>query len=160
VAAVTASRVVSTTAATIGLVDIHAAYRGVPVRYRNRATWVANPLYTLAVKALGTAISASYSGDLREPVAGRILGKPLVESDDAPTTQTTTALDSEVLVGDMSQYVIVDRPGDMAVEMIPHLFNTANNLPDGRRGWYATWRNGGDVTNADAFRLIVDKTSA
>jgi predicted phage gp36 major capsid-like protein len=60
----------------------------------------------------------------------------------------------------MSQYVIVDRPGDMAVEMIPHLFNTANNLPDGRRGWYATWRNGGDVTNADAFRLIVDKTSA
>jgi predicted phage gp36 major capsid-like protein len=56
--------------------------------------------------------------------------------------------------------VIVDRPGDMAVEMIPHLFNTANNLPDGRRGWYATWRNGGDVTNADAFRLIVDKTSA
>jgi HK97 family phage major capsid protein len=160
VAAVTASRVVSTTAATIGLVDIHAAYRGVPVRYRNRATWVANPLYTLAVKALGTAISASYSGDLREPVAGRILGKPLVESDDAPTTQTTTALDSEILVGDFGQYVIVDRPGDMAVEFIPHLFNTANNLPDGRRGWYATWRNGGDVTNADAFRLIVDKTSA
>lgn len=160
VAAVTASRVVSTTAATIGLVDINAAYAGVPKRYRSRSTWLANPVYTLAIKALGTAISASYSGDLREPTAGRILGHDVVESDDAPTTQTTTALDAEVLVGDFSQFVIVDRPGGMAVEYIPHLFNTANNLPDGRRGWYATWRNGSDVTNVNAFRLLVDKTTA
>lgn len=160
VAAVSGSRVVSGTAATIALADLNSVYRGVPVRFRSRATWLANPLYTLAVKALGTAVSASYSGDLRDPVAGRILGAPLVESDDAPTTQTTTALDNEILFGDFSQFVIVDRPGGMAVEYIPHLFNTANNLPDGRRGWYATWRNGSDVTNADAFRLLVDKTTA
>lgn len=160
VAAVTASRVVSTTAATIGLVDIHALYKAVPVRYRGGSAWVANPLYSLAVKALGTAISASYSGDLRDPTAGRILGKPLIESDDAPTTQTTTALDAEILIGDFSQFVIVDRPAGMSVEYIPHLFNTANNLPDGRRGWYATWRNGSDIVNADAFRLLVDKTTA
>jgi HK97 family phage major capsid protein len=160
VAAVTASRVTSTTAATIGLVDLDAVYRGVPRRYRPRSTWVANPLYTLAIKDLGTAVSASFSGDLREPTAGRILGRPVVETDDAPSTQTTTALDQEVLLGDFQQYVIVDRPGGMSVEYIPHLFNTANNLPDGRRAWYATWRNGADVTNADAFRLLVDKTSA
>jgi len=160
VAAVTASRVVSTTAAAIGLVDIHAAYRAVPTRYRAGSTWVGNPLYILAVKALGTALSASYSGDLRDPAASVILGKPVVESDDAPATQTTTALDQEILVGDFSQFVIVDRPAGMAVEYIPNLFNTANNLPDGRRGWYATWRNGSDVTNVDAFRLLVDKTTA
>lgn len=160
VAAVTASRVVSTTAATIGLVDLNAAYSGVPKRYRGRSTWVANPVYTLAVKALGTAVSAAYSGDLRDPATGRILGHDVVESDDAPSAQTTTALDAEILVGDFSQFVIVDRPGGMAVEYIPHLFNTANNLPDGRRGWYATWRNGSDVTNVDAFRLLVDKTTA
>lgn len=160
VAAVTASRVTSTTAATIGLADIHAVYNAVPRRFRKRSDWLANPLYTLAVKALGTAVSASYSGDLREPTAGRILGRPVYESDDAPETQTTTALDQEILLGDFSNYVIVDRPGGMSVEYIPHLFNTANNLPDGRRAWYATWRNGGDVVNADAFRLLVDKTSA
>jgi len=160
VAAVTASRVTSTTAATIGLVDLNSVYTGVPARYRRSSTWVANPVYTVAIKALGTALSASYSGDLTEPVAGRILGRPLVESDDAPTTQTTTALDREVLLGDFSQYVIVDRPGGMSVEYIPHLFNTTTNLPDGRRAWYATWRNGGDVTNVDAFRLLVDKTTA
>jgi HK97 family phage major capsid protein len=160
VAAVTASRVVSTTAAGIGLVDIHAVYAGVPARYRNGSSWVANPVYSLAIKALGTAISASYSGDLREGTAGMILGHPLIESDDAPSAQTTTALDQEVLVGDFSQFVIVDRPGGMSVEYIPHLFNTTTNLPDGRRGWYATWRNGSDVTNVNAFRLLVDKTTA
>lgn len=160
VAAVTASRVTSTTAATIGLVDIDAVYRGLAVRHRGSSTWVANPLYTLAIKDLGTAVSASFSGDLRDPVAGRILGRPLVESDDAPTTQTTTALDQEVLLGDFSKFVIVDRPGGMSVEYVPHLFNTTTNLPDGRRGWYATWRTGSDVTDVNAFRLLVDKTSA
>ena len=160
VAAVTASRVVSTTAATIGLVDLHAVYDAIPRRFRKKSTWLANPTYTLAVKSLGTAVSASYSGDLREPTAGRILGHSVEESDDAPSTQTTTALDQEILLGDFSNYVIVDRPGGMSVEYIPHLFNTTTNLPDGRRAWYATWRNGGDVTNVDAFRLLVDKTSA
>lgn len=160
VAAVTASRVTSTTAATIGLVDLNSVYVGVPKRYRGSSTWLAAPTYTVAIKALGTAVSASYSGNLADEPTGRILGRPVVESDDAPTTQTTTALDQEVLLGDFSQFVIVDRPGGMSVEYIPHLFNTANNLPDGRRAWYATWRNGSDVTNVDAFRLLVDKTSA
>lgn len=160
VAAVTASRVVSASAAAIALADLNSTYLGVPARYRTNAKWVGNPLYTVAVKTLGTAVSASFSGDLREPTAGRILGKDVVESDDAPTTQTTTALDPELLLGDFSQFVIVDRPGGMTTEFIPHLFNTTTNLPDGRRAWYATWRNGSDVTNADAFRLLVDKTSA
>jgi HK97 family phage major capsid protein len=160
VAAVTASRVVSTTAATIGLVDLNAVYTGVPKRYRGASKWVTNPTYAVAIKSLGTAISASYSGDLRDGTASSILGHEVVESDDAPTTQTTTALDPEVLLGDFSQFVIVDRPGGMSVEYIPHLFNTANNLPDGRRAWYATWRNGADVTNVNAFRLLVDKTTA
>lgn len=153
-------QVTSTTAATIGLVDLHAVYRGVPIRWRKKSTWLGNPLYTLAVKALGTAVSASFTTDLTQDVAGKLLNRPVVESDDAPTTQTTTALDNELALGDFSQYVIVDRPGDMAVEYIPHLFNTANNLPDGRRAWYATWRNGADVTTTSAFRLLVDKTSA
>jgi HK97 family phage major capsid protein len=152
--------VTSGTAATIALADLHSTYQQTPKRYRVNGKWLANPLYTLAVKALGTAVSASYSGDLRDPATGRILGHDVVESDDAPTTQTTTALDPEILYGDFNQFVIVDRPAGMSVEYIPHLFNTANNLPDGRRAWYATWRNGSDVTNADAFRLLVDKTSA
>jgi HK97 family phage major capsid protein len=152
--------ITSTTAATIGLVDIHGVYRAVPVRWRGKSTWLMNPLYSLAIKALGTALSASYSTDITQPVADRLIGRPLVESDDAPTTQTTTALDNELVFGDFSNFVVVDKPGSTTTQYIPTLFNTANNLPDGRVGWYMRWRNGSDSVNDLAFRLLQDKTSA
>ena len=77
-----------------------------------------------------------------------------------PTTQTTTALDNEIVFGDFSNYLIVDKPGSMSVEFVPHLFNTTTNLPDGRRGWFAYWRSGADAINLSAIRLLQDKTSA
>jgi HK97 family phage major capsid protein len=150
----------STTAATIGEVDIHALYRALPVRWRGQGSWVMNPLYALAVKRLGTAVSSSFSGDLTQPVTDRILGRPVIETDDAPTTQTTTALDNEIAFAKLDEYTIVDKPGGTSIEFIPHLFNVANNLPDGRRGWFMYWRTGGDVPNLAAARLLVDKTSA
>lgn len=152
--------ITSTTAATIGKVDLNSVYRQVPVRWRGRSSWLMNPLYSLAIHDLGTAVSASYSGDLREGPAGTILNRPVVESDDAPSTQTTTVADNELILGDFSNYVIVDKPGSMSVEFIPHMFNTATNLPDGRRGWYCYWRTGADSVNDLAFRLLQDKTSA
>ena len=152
--------ITSTTAATIGKVDLNLVYRSVPVRWRGRSKWLMNPLYALAIHDLGTAVSASYSGDLREGPAGTILNQEVVESDDAPTTQTTTVRDNEIVFGDFSNYVIVDKPGSTAIEYIPHLFNTANNLPDGRRGWYMHFRSGADSVNDLAFRLLQDKTSA
>lgn len=150
----------TTTAATIGLVDIDSVYRSVPRRWRGRSTWFMNPRFNLAIKDLGTAVSASYTTDLTQAPSDRILGRPVVESDDAPDVQTTTAKDNLLILGDFSNYVIVDKPGGMSVEFIPHLFNTTTNLPDGRRGWYAYWRNGGDSVNDLAFRLLQDKTSA
>jgi HK97 family phage major capsid protein len=150
----------STTAATLGEVDIHALYRALPVRWRGRGSFVLNPLYNLAIKRLGTAVSSSFSGDLTQPVTDRILGRPVVETDDAPTTQTTTVLDQEVVFADLSAFTIVDRPGSTSLEFIPQLFNTANNLPDGRRGWFLWWRTGSGMPNLAAGRILVDKTSA
>lgn len=156
----TTLQTVTTTAATIGLVDIHALYKSLPVRWRGRGTFVAHPLWLLKVKELGTAVSASYSGDLSAPVTERILGRPVLESDDAPSTQTTTAKDQAIIFADLGQYTIVDKPGGTSVELIPHLFNTANNLPDGRRGWYMRWRTGAGMPALAAGRVLVDKTSA
>lgn len=152
--------ITSTTAATIGKVDLNSVYRQVPVRFRANAKWLMNPLFALAIHDLGTAVSASYSGDLREGTAGTILNKQVIESDDAPSTQTTTVKDNEIVFGDFSNYVIVDKPGSTSVEFIPHMFNTANNLPDGRRAWYMHFRSGADSVNDTAFRLLQDKTSA
>lgn len=152
----------STTAATIGVVDLHAMYAAVPVRWRSRSTWLMNPVPSLAIKALGTTGSGSAASttDLSQAPTSFILNRPVVESDDAPNVSTTTALDLRIVFGDFSNYVVVDMPGSMAVERIQTLFNTANNLPDGRRGAYAHWRTGADSVNDLAFRLLLDKTSA
>lgn len=150
----------TTTAAAVGEVDIHAVYRALGGRYRRRADWLANPLWALAIKRLGTSVSSAYSGDLREAPTGTVLGRPFHEAEDAPAVQTTTALDNVLVFGDFSNYVIADKPGSMAVEYIPHIFGATNGRPLGARGWYAYWRTGADSVNDLAFRLLQDKTSA
>lgn len=152
--------VTSATAATIALADLQGLKRALGIRWRNRSTWLMNPVYSDAIKALGTALSASYSTDLTQSNTDLLLGRPLVETDDAPTTQTTTVRDNEIVIGDFSNYVIVDKPGSTSIQFIPVMFNTANNLPDGRAGWYMRFRSGADSVNDLAFRLLQDKTSA
>jgi len=152
--------IVSDTAASIFKEDLNEVYRSVPVRWRGQSKWLMNPIWSLAIQDLGSAVSNKYSTDLTEGPSGMLYGKAVVESDDAPATITTTARDNEIVFGDFQNYVIVDKPGSFSVEYIPHLFNTANNLPDGRRAWYANWRTGADSVNDVAFRLLQDKTSA
>ena len=150
----------TTTAGAVGLVDLHATYRAVPLRFRGRSTWLMNPLWLGAIRQLGSAVGASFTGDLRDPLPERIIGRPVVESDDAPSTQTTTALDNILVLGDFSNYVIADKPASMMVEFIPHVFGATNSRPIGARALYAFWRTGADSINDLAFRLLLDKTSA
>ena len=152
--------IVSDTAAAINKEDLDEVYRTLPVRWRKNAKWLMHPLWAQAVQNLGTALSNKYTSNLAEGTTDALYRKPVIESDDAPSTATTTVRDNEIVFGDFSQYVIVDKPGSFAVEYIPHLFNTSNNLPDGRRAWYAYWRTGGDSIVDTAFRLLQDKTSA
>ena len=152
--------VISTTAATIGLVDLLALKTAVGARWRDKGTWVMAPDYADDIRQLGSSLGASFSVDITQPNTERLLGRPVVETSDAPTTQTTTVNDNEIVYGDFSNFVIVDKPGSTAIEYIPALFNTSNNLPDGRRGWFMHWRGGSDSVNDVAFRLLQDKTSA
>lgn len=152
--------IVSTTAATISVIDLQGVKRAVSERWRVRGTWVYNPLYGDAIKNLGTALSNAYSTNLTEENTEKLLGRPVAETDWAPSTQTTTVRDNEIVFGDFSNYVTVNKPGSMSIEFVPLLFNTANNLPDGRRGWYMHFRHGADSVNDSAFRLYQDKTSA
>lgn len=152
--------ITSTTAATIGVVDLQGMKRAIGPRWRGKASFLMAPVYADAIKNLGTSLSNAYSTNLTQDNTPTLLGRPAYESDDMPTTQTTTVKDNEVVLGDFSNYVIVDKPGSTAVEFIPHLFNTTTNLPDGRRGWYMKWRTGADSVNDLAFRLLQDKTSA
>lgn len=150
----------TTTAATVGLTDLHRVYQALPVRWRSRATWLMNPLWLGAIRQLGSAVGASFTGDLRDPYPERIIGRPVVESDFAPEAQTTTALDNVLAFGDFSNYVIADKPASMMIEFIPHVFGATNSRPLGARALYAFWRTGADSVNDLAFRLLQDTTSA
>jgi HK97 family phage major capsid protein len=156
----TNDEIVATTAETFSLADLQKVYRNVPVRFRSRSRWLMNPLYLGSIQALGTALGASFSTQLSDAYTSQILGKPVVESDDMPNTVTTTANDNQLILGDFTNYVVVDKPGGMSVQFVPVLFNTANNLPDGRSGWYAHWRTGANSVLDTAFRIYQSKTSA
>lgn len=150
----------TTNAAGLTLADLQKVRRSLPVRWRGNAKWVMNPVFLGYIQALGTALSASYSTDITQDYTDRLIGRPIVETDEAPSTEQTTTIDNVMVFGDLSNYVIVDKPGSTSVEFIPHLFNTSNNLPDGRRGWYMHFRNGADSVNDLAFRILQDKTTA
>ena len=150
----------TTTSGTVGLADLHRVYRALPVRWRRSAAWAMAPLWLGGIRQLGTAVGASFTGTLADPYPERIIGRPVVEIEEAPDTETTTALDNVLVFGDFSNYVIADKPASMMVEFIPHVFGATNSRPIGARALYAFWRTGADSVNDLAFRLLQDKTSA
>jgi HK97 family phage major capsid protein len=152
--------IISTTAATIGVVDVNAVFRALGIRFRRRAEWLMAQVYADAIKALGTAVGASYTSTLAEDLSETLKGKPWNVSDDCPTTQTTAANDNEIVLGAWDNFVIVDRPGSMSVEYISNLTGVTTARPTRERGWLCWWRNGSDSVNDLAFRLLQDKTSA
>ncbi len=66
---------------------------------------------------------------------------------------TTGANKLIVVYGDIKRcYVIVERIG-MAVQIIPNLMGE-NGRPKGESGFYAFWRNGAKVRDANAARVL------
>lgn len=148
-----------TTGATFTLADLQRVKNALGVRWRGNSRWLTNPLFAGTITALNLSL-AQQAPDIQNDYNARLLGRPLTESDEAPAVQQTTTVDNLMILGDFRNYVIVDKPGSTSIEFIPHFFNTSNNLPDGRRGWYMHFRNGADSVNDLAFRLLQDKTTA
>jgi predicted phage gp36 major capsid-like protein len=72
-----------------------------------------------------------------------------------------TATNRVLFVGDWKNYVILDRIGTSVHYLPPGvLTNTANNLPDGRVGWFAVWRTGAEPLSISAFRMLDVATTA
>jgi HK97 family phage major capsid protein len=128
-------------------------------RWTDGAEWLMHPIFMEEILELGTALGASYSVDLTQGYVEQLLSHKANRSFSAPSTSQTTTVDNLLVFGEFSNFVIVDKPGSTAIEFIPHLFNTSNNLPDGRRAWYMHFRNGSDSVNDLAFRLLQDKTT-
>jgi HK97 family phage major capsid protein len=149
-----ATAVVQTAAtATLATGDFYSLVQALAPRWQPRARLVAAPqTWDTAYRLVG--------GNSTEPPVlptreGPLLGRPKYELSPmtaAASTAPTTG-GSIVTVGDFRQFLIVDRIG-MSVELIPHLFATANNRPMGARGLYAYWRNSSQVLTPLAFRTL------
>lgn len=140
----------TTTASVFGSVDVYKLQEDLPVRHRQRASWGANNAIINDIRQFGTSVNHVFTTDLTGGVR-QLMERPLYEFSPMDSVVTTNA---EILVfGDFSKFGIVDRVG-LTVEFIPHLFHTANNRPSGQRGWYAYWRSGSNVLDANAFRVL------
>jgi len=149
----------NTTAATLGAVDLYAAYKFPGIRFRSNASWVSHVLVQNTVRQLGT-VDANFTVNIMAGGIPELFGRPYYEDTSAPQGHVfTTAVENWLVFGDFSNYVIVDKIGTR-MQYIPFLLNTSNNLPDDRVGWHVTKRLGADSVNDVAFVLLQDKTSA
>ena len=145
--------VTSNTTDTFAIGDVYDLNEELPSKFSRRARWAANKKIYQAIREAGGANLDDFWANLGQGMPPQLLGSSAHEAS-AMDGVINAAADNYVLVyGDFSYYWIVDRVG-LSVELVPHLFATANNLPSGQRGLYAHWRTGADSVNDRAFRLL------
>lgn len=146
--------VVTTTDGAFGQEDIYKVWKALPQKYRRAAAWMMSVDVNNRIRQFGTAnVFHAFTQNLPAEWADTLFGKAVYESPYFPDFTGTTGAENRLVVGDWSNYVIA-RNGGMSVELVPHLFATANNLPSGQRGWFAYSRIGGNSVNDLAFRLL------
>ena len=154
VAAVGGSLVALGAAGTFAVADLYKPVDALPPRHTGNASWLASKGMYNRVRQLDTAGGANLWARIAEGRPSRLVDYPVYESSTmASGADITTANTRLMLLGDFKKFLIVDRVG-MSVELIPHLFHTANNRPSGQRGLYAIWRNSSKVLDPNAFRLL------
>jgi HK97 family phage major capsid protein len=156
--ATTASRVSATTNGVFSVADVFLVDNALSQRWRPRASWIANrSIYNAARQfALGSgAMTGAFWVDLGANRGSTMLGYGVYEASAmGGTIAAGTASSNYVLVlGDFSQYFIVDRVG-LSVVYNPLVLGS-NRRPTGEVGWAAFWRTSGLAVNADAFRALV-----
>lgn len=157
----TASEVAPATVETFAVADVYGLEDVLPAKYRARASWVANKAIYNDIRQFDTAGGAAMWERIGAGQPAELLGYPAYEASamDNGFNAAATADNFLLILGDFSNYVIADRVG-MSVELVPHLFATANNRPSGQRGFYAWWRVGADSVNDNAFRMLNVATTA
>jgi HK97 family phage major capsid protein len=154
VAAVGGSVITDSTvgSAAYAAADVYNLKAALPPRHRPNASWVANEAILLKTRqfASGTGPQHAFWADFGMATPSQLLGRPVYESSAMDSTVADTS--KILLVGDFRNYLIVDRIG-MTVAYEP-LVMGPNRMPTGEVGWFANWRVGGNVLNADAFRLL------
>lgn len=155
VTAVTASRISPTTGGTFttaSIADVYKLIQGVTPKHRDRSSWLGNFTTFNTIRRMGEAAGAgaTFWANLGAGQPEQLLGLPVLESSEVVSAATTGS--NILLAGNFRQFYIYDRLGT-TLEYIPTLFGS-NGRPTAQRGWFATWRVGSDVVDANAFRVL------
>lgn len=146
------SEVDTATALTFAAGDVYALDDALGPRYRPRARFLANKTIVNEIRQFDTQGGAQLWERIGAGMPAELLGYPIHEASEMASTSGVA--DSKILLlGDFNHYLIVDRVG-MSIELVPHLFATANNRPSGQRGLLAFWRNSAEVLVDNAFRVL------
>lgn len=155
------SEVAPTTPETFAVADLYKLEAALPPAYEANASWLANKAIYNLIRQFDNNGGADLWTTLGAGLPGDLLGYPARKASamDGAFDASATADNFIIILGDFSNYVIVDRVG-LSVELVPHLFATGNNRPSGQRGLYAYWRVGADSVNDNAFRMLNVATAA
>lgn len=151
VAAVTASIVTSATTNAFVVGDLYNVSDALRPRDASQASWIGNKKIFSLSRRFDTAGGSAFWANLGMGVPQQLLGQPIYECSTMTGVVSTGA--NIMLVGNFSEYYIVDRVG-MSVIYEPMVKSTGNGRPTGQAGWFAFWRVGADVVDPDAFRLL------
>lgn len=159
----TSSEISENTTETFAIGDVYDLDEELPARFSRNATWVAEKSTYQAIREAGGANLDDFWVNLGGGRPAEMLGHPTREASEMDPAKDIDASSTDthrpLILGDFRWFWIVDRAG-FAVELVPHLFATANNLPSGQRGVFAWWRNGSDSVLDRAFRMQLVTTTA
>lgn len=160
----TSAEVSPTTPETFAIADLYKLIGAVPARYRSNGSFLADYATYGAIRQFDTAGGSALWAQLAADRPAILLGRPAYEEPLMRSTadiNTAVTADNFILVfGDFARgFYIVDRVG-MSVELISHLFHTANNRPSLQRGLISWWRTGSKVVDSSALAVLNVATTA
>lgn len=133
--------------------DLSATVENLRPKSRGRAVWIAN-LATYNTIREDTAATDAFWTSTAAGIPPTLYGRPAYEASDIDGVINAAADNYVAVFGDFARgYLIADRVG-LSTELIPHMFDIANNLPKGQRGIYAYWRVGADSIDDGAFSML------
>lgn len=149
----TAFELTSTTADTFAMADVYKVDDDLPEKFADTSSWIGNKKIFSAIRQAGGANLDDFWANAREGLPARLLDHPIYRTSSMDGVINAAAENRVLVLGDFRYFWVVDRVG-FSIELIPHLFHTANNRPSGQRGVFAYWRNGSDSVLDRAFRML------
>jgi len=155
-ATLSGNTVTSATALTFAVADVYSLESALAPRYRTpKAAFLANHATYNTIRQFGQTDGHALWERIGAGVPSKLLGYDAYEASVMSAAGTTVTSGQKIaIMGDFSNFVIVDRIG-MSMDLIPHLFDQATARPTGQRGVYAIWMNNSKILNDAAFKVLV-----